>query len=56
MHYVEVPTSKGTIFGDRAFGRKLKLNEVIGWDPNLVGLVYFLKARAPRRDHVSSYL
>lgn len=36
---VEVLTPNMTIIGDRVVRRQLKLNEVIGWGPNLIGLV-----------------
>lgn len=37
--YAEAATPDVTIFGDKATRRWQRLNEVIGWDPNLIGLV-----------------
>lgn len=36
--YVKVPALHVTVFGDRNFMEVTELNEIAGWDPNLVSL------------------
>lgn len=52
--YAETPALKKTVLGDRAFKDVIRLHAVIGWGPNLIGLVLLQKdigACAHRKGH-----